>query len=107
MTSSTASPAARSSSRSAPSASGHASARQHVDICTTTTPVWGAAANTNSASVIDSPHLAWLRNDLAIAQHHAGEDAACLVTLEPLAESRDAHERAAVRLRVEEDAVVG
>ena len=34
--------------------------------------------------------LAPVRNDLAIAQHKAGDDAACLSTLEPLAEYRDA-----------------
>jgi hypothetical protein len=30
----------------------------------------------------------WIRNDLALAQHHAGDDAACLATLEPLGDLR-------------------
>lgn len=40
--------------------------------------------------VIDRFGLMWIRNDLALAQHRAGDDAACLATLEPLAEYRDA-----------------
>lgn len=40
--------------------------------------------------VLDRFDVMWIRNDLAIAQHKAGDDSACLVTLEPLAEYRDA-----------------
>lgn len=40
--------------------------------------------------VVDRFDRAWIRNDLAIAQHHAGDDAGCLATLEPLADYRDA-----------------
>ncbi len=40
--------------------------------------------------VLDRFDAMWIRNDLAIAQHKAGDDSACLVTLEPLAEYRDA-----------------
>ena len=42
------------------------------------------------APVIDHFDVMWIRNDLAIAQHRAGDDQACLVTLEPLASSCDA-----------------
>ncbi|MDP3238313.1 MAG: hypothetical protein Q8N26_36305 [Myxococcales bacterium] len=45
---------------------------------------------TTCEPVVDRFARFWIRNDLAIAQHHAGDDAACLVTLEPLAEYRDA-----------------
>lgn len=40
--------------------------------------------------VLDRFDVMWIRNDLAITQHKAGDDAACLATLEPLAEYRDA-----------------
>lgn len=40
--------------------------------------------------VLDRFDAMWIRNDLAIAQHKAGDDQACLATLEPLAEYRDA-----------------
>lgn len=40
--------------------------------------------------VLDRFDVMWIRNDLAIAQHKAGDDQACLATLEPLAEYRDA-----------------
>lgn len=39
--------------------------------------------------VVDVFERMWIRNDLALAQHHAGDDAGCLATLEPLAELRD------------------
>ncbi len=39
--------------------------------------------------VLDRFESAWVRNDLALAQHHAGDDAACLRTLEPLSDYRD------------------
>ncbi|MBL8921218.1 MAG: hypothetical protein JNJ54_20310 [Myxococcaceae bacterium] len=41
-------------------------------------------------AVIDRFDRAWIRNDLAIAQHHAGDDKSCLATLEGLADYRDA-----------------
>ena len=34
--------------------------------------------------VIDAFDVMWIRNDLAIAQHHAGDDAGCRATLQPL-----------------------
>ena len=34
--------------------------------------------------VIDRFDLMWIRNDLALTQHHAGDDAGCLATLQPL-----------------------
>jgi len=40
--------------------------------------------------VLDRFEVMWIRNDLALAQHRAGDDQACLSTLEPLAEYRDA-----------------
>jgi hypothetical protein len=40
--------------------------------------------------VLDRFDVMWIRNDLAIAQHRAGDDQACLSTLEPVAEYRDA-----------------
>jgi hypothetical protein len=38
--------------------------------------------------VIDRFEVLWIRNDLAITQHHAGDDAACLKTLEPTGDLR-------------------
>ncbi len=38
--------------------------------------------------VLDRFEVLWIRNDLAIAQHHAGDDAACLKTLEPTGDLR-------------------
>jgi hypothetical protein len=45
---------------------------------------------TTCSRVLDRFEAMWIRNDLALAQHKAGDDAACLATLEPLAEYRDA-----------------
>lgn len=41
------------------------------------------------SKVLDRFELGWVRNDLALAQHKAGDDDACLMTLMPLAELRD------------------
>lgn len=41
-------------------------------------------------NVVDRFDLMWIRNDLSLALHKAGDDAACLAMLEPLAEYRDA-----------------
>ncbi len=60
-------------------------AKKFADAVATLTPVVKTCE-----SVVDRFERFWIRNDLAIAQHHAGDDAACLVTLEPLAEYRDA-----------------
>ncbi|MFT3710675.1 MAG: hypothetical protein QM817_23885 [Archangium sp.] len=38
--------------------------------------------------VIDRFEVLWIRNDLALTQHHAGDDAACLKTLEPAGDLR-------------------
>lgn len=56
---------------------------------------WSAAVATlrpvvaSCFSVVDRFERAWILNDLALAQHHAGDDAGCLATLEPLAGYRD------------------
>lgn len=36
------------------------------------------------APVINWLDVMWIRNDLALTQHHAGDDAGCLATLQPL-----------------------
>jgi hypothetical protein len=40
-------------------------------------------------NVLERFEAGWVRNDLALAQHHAGDDAACLMTLMPLGHFRD------------------
>lgn len=45
---------------------------------------------TTCGHLLDRFDVMWVRNDLALTQHKAGRDAACLATLEPLAEYRDA-----------------
>lgn len=42
--------------------------------------------------VIDHFTVWWMRNDLALAQHHVGDDEACLRTLQPMSRLRDAAE---------------
>lgn len=42
-----------------------------------------------ACETIDGFELAWIRNDLALTQHHAGDDAGCLATLAPLDSYRD------------------
>lgn len=57
---------------------------------------WAAAVATlrpvvaSCFAVVDRFERAWVLNALALAQHHAGDDAGCLATLEPLSAYRDA-----------------
>jgi hypothetical protein len=60
-------------------------AQKHwAEAVATLAPLLSACSN-----VLDRFDAGWVRNDLAIAQHHAGDDAACLMTLMPLGAFRD------------------
>lgn len=58
-------------------------AKKYADAIALLSPVL-----TRCEKVLDRFDVMWIRNDLAITQHHSGDDAACLKTLEPLGDLR-------------------